>query len=70
MRAAAGDGLTVKGRHQGDEDRHGEIIEVHGENGNPPYLVRWHDGHESVFFPSADTVVEHHPASQPTGKRS
>jgi hypothetical protein len=66
--------LTVKGRHQGDEDRHGEIIEVHGEEGSPPYLVQWRDGHESVFFPSADTVIaegsgaskarHRHPAAQ------
>lgn len=69
MRAAVGDGLTVKGRHQGDEDRHGEIIEVHGQDGNPPYLVRWRDGHESVFFPSSDTLVEHHPARQPAGRK-
>jgi hypothetical protein len=60
MYAKAGDELTVKGRRQGDEERHGEIIEVHGEDGAPPYLVRWRDGAESIFFPSSDTVVEHH----------
>ena len=64
MKAAVGDELTVKGRHQGDEDRHGQIIEVRGDDGSPPYLVRWADDHESVFFPSADTVVQHHPAKQ------
>jgi hypothetical protein len=66
MQAQVGDGLVVKGRRQGDEDRQGEIIEVHGENGSPPYLVRWRDGRESVFFPSSDTVVEHHPAREPS----
>jgi hypothetical protein len=65
MQAKVGDELTVKGRHQGDDDRHGEIIEVHGENGAPPYLIRWRDEHESLFFPSSDTVVEHHPATAP-----
>jgi hypothetical protein len=60
MKAATGDELTVKGRRQGDGDRHGQIIEVRGEDGSPPYMVRWTDGHESVFFPSADTVVQHH----------
>jgi Domain of unknown function (DUF1918) len=60
MKAAVGDELTVKGRRQGDEDRHGQIIEVRGEDGSPPFTVRWKDGHESVFFPSADTVVQHH----------
>jgi ribosomal protein S4E len=57
MKAAIGDELIVKGRHQGDGDRHGQIIEIHGEQGSPPYVVHWQDGHESVFFPSADTVV-------------
>ena len=59
MNAEIGDELTVKGRHQGDQERHGEVIEIHGSGGAPPYLVRWRDGHESVFFPSADTIVEH-----------
>lgn len=67
MQAKVGDELTVKGRRQGDDERHGEIIEVHGENGSPPYLVRWRGGRESVFFPSSDTVVEHHPASEVGG---
>lgn len=60
MQAQVGDNLTVKGRRQGDEDRHGEIIEIHGAKGTPPYLVRWRDGAESLFFPAAGTVVEHH----------
>jgi hypothetical protein len=64
MQAQLGDKLTVMGRRQGDEDRHGEIIEVHGDNGAPPYLVRWSHGEESLFFPSGDCVVEHHPAAR------
>jgi hypothetical protein len=60
MQAQVGDELTIRGRHQGDEDRHGTIIQVHGEGGAPPYLVRWRDGHESVFFPASGTEVEHH----------
>jgi hypothetical protein len=60
MQAQTGDELTVRGRHQGDEDRHGTIIRVDGKNGAPPYLVRWRDGHESVFFPASGTMVEHH----------
>src|SRR5580658_9219111 len=61
MQAETGDGLTVQGRRQGDEARHGVIVEVHGAAGAPPYLVRWEDGHESVFFPATGTMVEHHP---------
>ncbi len=62
MRAQVGDELIVRGRHVGDEDREGMITEIHGEDGAPPYMVQWKDGHESVFFPSSDTVVEHRPA--------
>ena len=51
MQANVGDELTVRGRHQGDEDPHGKIVEIHGQDGSPPYLVRWRDGRESIFFP-------------------
>lgn len=61
MYAETGDEVVVRGRHVADEGRQGTIIEIHGEHGTPPYLVRWQDGHESLFFPSSDTLVEHHP---------
>ncbi|HUY45420.1 MAG TPA: DUF1918 domain-containing protein [Streptosporangiaceae bacterium] len=67
MRAAVGDELVVRGRHVDDHDREGVIIEIHGADGSPPYLVRWGDGRESVFFPSTDTVVEHRPRARPAG---
>jgi hypothetical protein len=67
MRAETGDELVVRGRHVGDADRTGVIVEIHGRGGTPPYLVRWDDGHESVFSPSSDTHVEHHPALQRRG---
>ena len=60
MRANAGDELVVRGHHVGDQDRKAVIVEVHGADGAPPYLVRWGDGHQSVFVPASDTVVEHH----------
>lgn len=66
MQAKVGDELTVKGRHQGDEERHGEIVDITGLNGAPPYLVRWLDGYESLFFPWDDVVVDHHAASDQT----
>jgi hypothetical protein len=62
MQAQAGDELTVKGVHQGDEERHGTIIKVDGADGAPPYVVRWRDGHESIFYPSAGTVIQHRAA--------
>ena len=64
MQAAVGDEMVVRGRHVGDGDRAGVIVEVHGRNGAPPYVVRWKDGHQSLFMPTSDTVVEHHPAKR------
>jgi Domain of unknown function (DUF1918) len=61
MKAKVGDELVVKGHHVGDKDRRGVITEVRGADDGPPYLVRWDDGHESTFFPSSDTMVEHIP---------
>ena len=65
MHAVVGDELVVKGRHVGDVDREGIIVQVLGEGGAPPYRVRWKDGHESLFTPSSDTLVEHLPAVRP-----
>jgi hypothetical protein len=66
MEAGIGDRLVVKGHHIGDHDREAVVLEVHGHEGAPPYLVRWSDGHESVFVPSSDTTVEHRPTSTPS----
>jgi Domain of unknown function (DUF1918) len=60
MRAAVGDRLVIKGHHLGEPDRDAEVLEVHGKDGEPPWLVRWSDdGHEGLFFPGSDAVVEH-----------
>ena len=67
MRAEVGDEIVVRGRHVGDEGRKGMIIEIHGEGGAPPYVVRWDNGHDSVFMPSSDTLVARHPAQGTTG---
>jgi len=58
MKAKVGDRLVVHGAHVDDPWRDGEILEVHGEDGDPPFLVRWSDnGHESIVFPGAGTQV-------------
>lgn len=59
MHAKAGDRILVHGRTVGSGEQHGEIIEVRGEDGGPPYLVRFDDGHETLMYPGADTEVEH-----------
>ena len=60
LRAAKGDRLMVRGHRFDEPDRDAEILEVHGEDGQPPYLVRWEDtGHVALFFPSAEANVQH-----------
>jgi Domain of unknown function (DUF1918) len=59
MQATVGDHLIVHGRIVGQSDRTGEIIDVRGADGAPPYLVRFSDGHEAVMFPGPDCVIEH-----------
>ena len=70
MHAAVGDRLIIKGHHVGEANRDAEILEVHGEKGEPPYLVQWSDdGHEGLVFPGPDAAVEHF-ASRRRGSRS
>ena len=57
---APGDRIIVNATHVGGHYRDGEVVAVRGENGGPPYLVRWSDtGSETLFFPGSDTVVKH-----------
>lgn len=58
MQAAIGDRLHVHGRTVGNPDQIAEIVEVRGEGGGPPYVVRYPDGHEGLVFPGPDCVVE------------
>ena len=59
MHAHVGDELRVHGHRTGDPDRCGEIVEVRGPDGGPPFVVRWDDAdHTVLFFPSSDAVVE------------
>jgi hypothetical protein len=51
MQAAVGDRFHVRGNIVGQSERTGEIIEVRGAGGEPPYLVRFDDGHTSLVFP-------------------
>ena len=62
MQAVVGDTLVVKSRHVGEHERECLIVEVRGNSGEPPYLVRWStDGHEGLFFPGPDVVITHVP---------
>lgn len=53
------DVIEVAARRVGDPARTGEIVEILGDAGHPHYRVHWDDGHESVFYPGADTRIRH-----------
>jgi hypothetical protein len=60
MKVETGDRLIVHGHRLGEPERDAEILEVLGEDGQPPFRVRWSDdGHVSEFFPGSDASVEH-----------
>jgi hypothetical protein len=60
MQATIGDQIVIRSTHVDDPVRDGEILEVRGEGGEPPFLVRWSDtGHEALVFPGPDAQIRH-----------
>ncbi len=59
MQATVGDQIHIHSRSVGMTDLRGEITEVRGSNGEPPYLVHFEDGHEGLIYPGPDTSIEH-----------
>ncbi|MFF3003802.1 DUF1918 domain-containing protein [Kitasatospora sp. NPDC057940] len=59
MQAAVGDQLHIHSRSVGMTDQKGEIVEVRGIDGEPPYVVRFEDGHEGLIYPGPDCNIEH-----------
>ena len=58
MKASVGDRLHVHAKVVGRPDRAGEIIEVRGPDGGPPYVVEFEDGNQRLVFPGPDAVIE------------
>lgn len=65
MDAQLGDRLVIEGNQVGAPRRTGVVVQILGQSDRRHYQVRWDDGHESVFFPSSDTVVERADPSAP-----
>jgi hypothetical protein len=60
MQANVGDRIVIRGHRIGEPDRDCKVIEVQGQDGGPPYVVKWEDSdHESLFFPGPDATVQH-----------
>jgi hypothetical protein len=66
MQASIGDKIVVHSRRVGEPGRQGVITGLRRPDGSPPYVVLWDDGHEVVFYPSADCTISRpgpeHPA--------
>jgi hypothetical protein len=59
MQAAVGDRLRIHSNVVGHPDKSGEIVEVHGGGGEPPYLVKFEDGHTRLVYPGPDALIDH-----------
>jgi hypothetical protein len=58
MKAHVGDRIVVASPTIGGAVRDGEVVEVRGTAGEPPYLIRWSDsGSIGLYFPGADAHV-------------
>jgi hypothetical protein len=59
MHASVGDALVIDAMALGHPRRAGEIIEVRTEGGVEHYVVRWDDGHETLFYPGSEAHIVH-----------
>ena len=57
MEATIGDQIRIHGSTVGHPDKDGEIVEVRGTGGEPPYLVRFAGGQTRLLFPGPDAVI-------------
>jgi hypothetical protein len=62
MQVHEGDVLRFTGRTVGTPEHHATVVEVLGRNGEPPYRVRYDDGHETEVFPGPGCIIETGPA--------
>ena len=59
MQATIGDRICIHSHAVGTPDKNGEIVEVRGSGGEPPYMVKFDDGRTRLIFPGPDAVIEH-----------
>lgn len=57
MKAQQGDHIILAASHVDEPTRDGEVLEVRGKDGEPPYLVRWADGHTGLMFPGPGSIL-------------
>jgi Domain of unknown function (DUF1918) len=59
MHASTGDEIVIDSTEVGMPPRRGTILEVRSEPDHEHYVVRWGDGHESIFYPASTAHVVH-----------
>jgi hypothetical protein len=60
MKAHVGDQLHMHGRVVGRAEHTAQIIEIREATaGQPIFVVRYEDGHQTMIYPGPDSVVEH-----------
>jgi hypothetical protein len=57
MKAHVGDHIVVTAPTTGGAVRDGEIAEVRGTDGGPPYVVRWSQGGTGLYYPGSDAHI-------------
>jgi len=57
MRANPGDRIILAAPTVDGPLRDGEVLETRGDDGAPPYLIRWSDGHEGLLYPGPGSVL-------------
>jgi hypothetical protein len=57
MHAKTGDHIVIETSKRDTRRRHGDVLEVLGDQDSQHYRVRWDDGHESIYFPGPDAQL-------------
>jgi hypothetical protein len=56
MQVKPGDRVAVETEHVGEPEREGEVLEIIEGSTSVTYRVRWSDGRETLFTPSAGSM--------------
>jgi hypothetical protein len=68
VRARKGDVLRFAGRRVGMAEHRAVVVEVLGSGGEPPYRVRYEDGHETEIFPGPGCIVDSRTVDVPSAQ--
>ena len=64
MQAQVGNRILIHSKQVGLPPHGGEITEIRGASGAPPYYVHFDDGHEALVFPGPDCEIVHESAAR------